>query len=92
MLVDRSLVRLDENGHYDLHELLRQYAEEALVEQALSTEVRDAHLAWAADLAGRIERSAGLGSATGYRRPPPGPLNKLVSWCRCGSSRRCGMR
>lgn len=31
-LVDRSLVRMTHNGRYDLHELLRQYAEERLRE------------------------------------------------------------
>src|SRR5262249_5500882 len=29
-LVDKSLLRVDEKGRYDLHELLRQYAEERL--------------------------------------------------------------
>ena len=31
-LVDKSLVRVDANGRYDIHELLRQYAEERLNE------------------------------------------------------------
>ena len=31
-LVDRSIVRMDDRGRYDLHELLRQYAEERLHE------------------------------------------------------------
>jgi predicted ATPase/DNA-binding CsgD family transcriptional regulator len=32
-LVDKSLVHIDDSGRYDLHELLRQYAEERLSEQ-----------------------------------------------------------
>ncbi|HVO42816.1 MAG TPA: helix-turn-helix domain-containing protein [Aggregatilineales bacterium] len=31
-LIDRSLLRVDANGRYDLHELLRQYANEKLAE------------------------------------------------------------
>jgi DNA-binding CsgD family transcriptional regulator/tetratricopeptide (TPR) repeat protein len=40
ILVDRSLVRMDQNGRYDLHELLRQYAEEHLSE--ISGEIKEA--------------------------------------------------
>jgi predicted ATPase len=32
-LIDKSLVHIDDSGRYDLHELLRQYAEERLSEQ-----------------------------------------------------------
>lgn len=46
-LVDKSLLRVDASGRYDLHELLRQYAEEKLGE--LPTEqvqTRDRHCAY----------------------------------------------
>jgi predicted ATPase/DNA-binding CsgD family transcriptional regulator len=43
LLIGKSLLRLEENGRYDLHELVRQYAEEQL-EAAHETEAAlDAH-------------------------------------------------
>jgi predicted ATPase/transcriptional regulator with XRE-family HTH domain len=51
-LVDKSLVRAGENGRYDLHELIRQYASKKLSESGAETETRqrhfDAYLALAA--------------------------------------------
>jgi predicted ATPase/DNA-binding CsgD family transcriptional regulator len=50
-LVDKSLLRVDSNGRYDLHELLRQYAREKLTEadeaQAVLSRHRDYFLAFA---------------------------------------------
>lgn len=40
-LVDKSLLRVNENGRYEVHELLRQYGEEKLNED--STDAADAH-------------------------------------------------
>ena len=49
-LVDKSLVRMDNTGRYDLHELLRQYGEEQLnASPELSQQVRDLHCAYYAD-------------------------------------------
>jgi predicted ATPase/DNA-binding CsgD family transcriptional regulator len=49
-LVDKSLLRVDASGRYDLHELLRQYAEEKLTASPLETErVQDLHCAYYAD-------------------------------------------
>ncbi|MHB8627190.1 MAG: helix-turn-helix transcriptional regulator [Aggregatilineales bacterium] len=43
-LVDKSLLRLDNTGRYDLHELLRQYAEEQLnASPEVSRAVHDLH-------------------------------------------------
>lgn len=48
-LVDKSLVRVGENGRYNLHELIRQYASRKLVESGLENETLrwhfDAYLA-----------------------------------------------
>jgi predicted ATPase/DNA-binding CsgD family transcriptional regulator len=44
-LVDKSLLRVDANGRYDLHELLRQYAEEQLNLSGELAAARDAHSA-----------------------------------------------
>jgi predicted ATPase/DNA-binding CsgD family transcriptional regulator len=45
-LVDKSLLRLDENGRYQIHELLRQYAAEILSQQP--DEAQQIHAAHAA--------------------------------------------
>ena len=45
-LVDKSLLRVDETGRYDLHELLRQYAEEQLRTSSELEAARDAHSAY----------------------------------------------
>lgn len=49
-LVDKSLLRIDANGRYDLHELLRQYGEEHLHESREETaRVRDLHCRYYAE-------------------------------------------
>jgi predicted ATPase/DNA-binding CsgD family transcriptional regulator len=49
-LVDKSLLRVDATGRYDIHELLRQYAREKLMESGeandVSTRHRDYYLAF----------------------------------------------
>lgn len=66
-LVDRSLARLDENGRYDLHELLRQYGDDKLHEQSEDyAAARDAHLTFYAAFAavqGETMRGAGMNEA-----------------------------
>lgn len=55
-LIDKSLVRLDEDGRYDLHELLRQYGNEELEASTTGESVRDAHGAYyAAFASSRVE-------------------------------------
>jgi predicted ATPase/transcriptional regulator with XRE-family HTH domain len=53
-LVDKSLVRVRESGRYDLHELIRQYAGQKLVQSGLESETHqrhfDAYFALAAQL------------------------------------------
>jgi predicted ATPase/DNA-binding CsgD family transcriptional regulator len=48
-LVDRSLLRVDANGRYDLHELLRQFGEEHLISSGEANAVGDAHRAYYLD-------------------------------------------
>ncbi len=43
-LVDKSLLRRAGEGRYDVHELLRQYAEEQLVKAGQEEQTRDRHL------------------------------------------------
>jgi tetratricopeptide (TPR) repeat protein len=42
-LVDKSLVRRNKTGHYDLHELIRQYAQEQLAKSAEFNNTADRH-------------------------------------------------
>ncbi len=50
-LVDKSLLRRDASGRYEIHDLLRQYAEEKLqADPAESTKVHDAHCRYYAEL------------------------------------------
>jgi predicted ATPase/DNA-binding CsgD family transcriptional regulator len=65
-LIDKSLLRLDASGRGDLHELLRQYAEEQLEKTGDENQVRDAHMHYyvaalhqrEADLKGRRQLEA----------------------------------
>jgi predicted ATPase/transcriptional regulator with XRE-family HTH domain len=43
-LVDKSLVKVEANGRYNVHELLRQYGEDRLVESGEATDAADRHL------------------------------------------------
>jgi DNA-binding CsgD family transcriptional regulator/tetratricopeptide (TPR) repeat protein len=54
-LVDKSLVRVDERGRYDLHELLRQYAAEELREAGETEAAADSHLAYFLSFAEQVE-------------------------------------
>src|SRR5262249_17869227 len=42
-LIDKSLLRVDANGRYDIHELLRQFAAEKLQESGQFAAAREAH-------------------------------------------------
>jgi DNA-binding CsgD family transcriptional regulator/tetratricopeptide (TPR) repeat protein len=55
-LIDKSLVQIDSHGRYDLHELLRQYANEALEAIGADESSRGAHSAfYAAFVHNRVE-------------------------------------
>jgi predicted ATPase len=43
-LIDKSLIRLEEHGRYDMHTLLRQFAEEQLASTGELNVIKDAHL------------------------------------------------
>jgi predicted ATPase len=45
-LVDKSLLRVNANGRYDIHELLRQYGEEQVTMSGDTNTTRDAHSAY----------------------------------------------
>src|SRR5439155_9655016 len=48
-LVDKSLIRVKEAGRYDMHELLRQYAEEQLEAAGEGEATRQSHCQYYAD-------------------------------------------
>jgi predicted ATPase len=50
------LVRLNPDGRYDMHELLRQYAKEKLADQGTTERLRDAHCAYYLTFLGQHER------------------------------------
>jgi predicted ATPase/DNA-binding SARP family transcriptional activator len=54
-LVDKSLLRMEPAGRYDLHELVRQYAGEKLLEAGEVDPTRDLHLDYFLVLAERAE-------------------------------------
>jgi predicted ATPase/DNA-binding NarL/FixJ family response regulator len=54
-LVDKSLVRVEADGRYDLHELLRQFGADKLVDAGETHAVADRHLAYFLTLAERAE-------------------------------------
>ena len=48
-LIEKSMIRRDTNGRYDVHELLRQYGKEKLKEADATEHTLSAHLAYFAD-------------------------------------------
>ena len=55
-LVDKSLLRVDANGRYDVHELLRQYSEEKLLDADQDAETQHRHCQFFLGLAEQLER------------------------------------
>ncbi len=54
-LADRSLVRQAQAGRYDLHELLRQFAADKLIEAGAGEQLRNRHLDYFANWAEELE-------------------------------------
>jgi predicted ATPase len=55
-LVDKSLIRLNRSGRYDLHELFRQFASDKLAESGETAAATRRHFEYYAELAERAER------------------------------------
>jgi len=55
-LVDKSVIRLNADGRYDLHELLRQYAADKLAETGATSSAAQRHLAYFLKLAEQGEK------------------------------------
>ncbi len=54
-LVDKSLIRIDSSGRYDMHELLRQYADEKLIQSGKFDAIVESHLNYFIQLAEEAE-------------------------------------
>ena len=61
-LIDKSLIRLDQHGRYDMHTLIRQFAEEQLAFAGELNVIKDMHLDYFLNLACLAEEHL-LGSA-----------------------------
>jgi predicted ATPase len=57
-LVDKSLVQPDDRGRYRLLETIRHYALDRLADAGETEELQERHLAWAGNLARRMESEA----------------------------------
>lgn len=83
-LVDKSLLNRDSGGRYQLHEVVRAYAEERLAEEPeLRAELREAHARYYIDAySGRI-REAGFGDSEKRREVhrEDGNLTAAFRWC-----------
>ena len=87
-LADKSWLRIEPSGHYDFHELVRQYcAEKLAVEHECETgetpeEVADRHCTYFASLAAPYERTFQPALKTDLRELAPELDNLEVGWQR----------
>lgn len=94
-LVDKSLVRMHENGRYDLHELLRQYADDKLAEAGDTTSAADQHLCYFITLAETAETHVwGSEQRTWYDRleTEQDNLRAAITWALNGGDPEQGLR
>jgi predicted ATPase/transcriptional regulator with XRE-family HTH domain len=98
-LVDKSLVRRVESvpgtSRYDLHELLRQFAEERLRDAGQVEATRNAHVAWALALAERAhEEILGPDGPRVFAtlQAEQGNLRHALAWTTEGGSAQSGLR
>jgi predicted ATPase/transcriptional regulator with XRE-family HTH domain len=83
-LVDKSLVRAGENGRYDLHELIRQYASKKLSQSGYETETRQRHFDATLALAARLDaQQFGPGSMAAVARfdQEQDNIRAALAWC-----------
>ncbi len=55
-LIDQSLLRRSANGHYEVHELLRQYGAEQMAAAGQTAQVQQSYIDYYLDLLRRLER------------------------------------
>lgn len=94
-LVDKSLLRRNDAGRYELHELLRQYAAEKLNETGETDQVRDRHLAFFFELASEAEpKLQGIEQALWLKKlnAENGNLHAALTWSLAGGDAEMGLR
>jgi predicted ATPase/DNA-binding CsgD family transcriptional regulator len=81
-LIDKSLIRIESSGRYQIHELLRQLTEEKLAQQAdLKRALRDQHANYYADfLERRAHRLSGGATGTFYEDLVREADNIAMAW------------
>lgn len=88
-LVDKSLLRIDANGRYDLHELLRQYASEKLAASDSIESTGEAYSAYyAAFLNDRVEDLKGRRQIEAIREVNADFENVRTAWNWAASHKR----
>jgi predicted ATPase/class 3 adenylate cyclase len=83
-LVDKSLLSRDSDGRYQLHEVVRAYAEERLAEEPeLRAELREVHARYYIETYGGRIREAGFGDPEKRRviHREDGNLTAAYRWC-----------
>lgn len=81
-LIDKCLLRMNNDGYYDLHELLRQYSEEQLLESGEAWEqvhFRHCHY-YAQFMQSRWEQLCGTGLVTALQEIEAEHANVLAGW------------
>jgi predicted ATPase len=84
-LVDKSLLRRGPDEHYELHELVRQYAAERLRAAEAEDDASARHLAYFLALAQRLQSERlGLGARLSFQRlaAENDNLRAALEWCR----------
>ena len=93
-LVDKSLIRLNPDGRYDLHELLRQYATDKLPPDETSA-TADRHLAYFLTLAGQARAHQFGAEQTRWFDRLDGELDNLraaLAWALQSENAESGLR
>jgi DNA-binding CsgD family transcriptional regulator len=94
-LADKSLLRLDASGRYDIHELLRQFASDKLAEAGETSTVAQKHLEYHAKLAEAGEAHAyGREQAAWYDRQEMemDNLRAALAWSLSSANIELGLR
>ncbi|MBE7549953.1 MAG: tetratricopeptide repeat protein [Anaerolineales bacterium] len=94
-LVDKSMLRRNDSGRYELHELLRQYGAEKLDEAGEADQIRSRHLEFFLNLAEEAEpKLQGAEQATWLKKlnTENGNLRAALAWSLEGGDADMGLR
>ena len=95
-LVDKSLLKVDQSGRYDLHPLLQQFLAEKLAENpGEDTDTRARHACYYADLAEESERQEGTRNAESWKGRITAEYPNLcvaMEWAEAADDAELGLR